>query len=132
MMTQNEANDLIMEIGSMIVNDDRYFAEDWRSLALVGNFSHGQRAMNGYQYFVDGSFVAKIPKSFSDIINQLKSLRETMKNEKGEEWHQCLIHITKPEMKINIQFEYDMPDRWSVKNISLDMTDYAESLKPSL
>jgi hypothetical protein len=35
-------------------------------------------------------------------------------------------------MKINIQFEYDDPNRWSLKNVSLDMSKYAESLKPPM
>jgi hypothetical protein len=129
-LSQNGANDMILEIGSMILNDVNYADHDWNALALVGNFSYGQRRINGYQYFRDSSFVAEIPKC--DVTYQLKQLREAMKSESGKEWHQCLIHITKPEMKINIQFEYDDPERWSLKKVSLDMSDYAQSLKPSM
>ena len=131
-MNQSEANDMIMEVGSMILNDVNYVGHDWQALALVGDLSHGQRSMNGYQYFADGNFEAMTPKKASDVTYQLKQLREVMKTKKDGEWHQCLIHITKPEMKINIQFEYDDPKRWSLKNISLDMSDYAQSLKPPM
>ncbi|MEJ2612733.1 MAG: hypothetical protein P8179_22410 [Candidatus Thiodiazotropha sp.] len=130
-MSQSKANDMIMEIGSMILSDTNYADHDWQALALVGNLSHGQRRINGYQYFRDGSFVAEIPEC--DVTYQLKQLREAIKSENGKEWHQCLIHIIKPEMKINIQFDYDDPKRWSPKDIkSLDMSDYAELIKPSM
>ena len=125
------ADDLIMEIGSLVVNDRRY-DERWKGLALVGNFSNGQERMNGYQYFANGDFEPGIPKRAGDIIDKLLELRQEMKKEKDEEWHQCLIQITRPDFKINIQFEYDDPARWSVKNVSLDMSEYAELLKPAM
>ena len=117
-----------METGSLILKSDDYLDNRWESIAIVGNFSHGQQRMNGYVYFEDGDFEARIP-SF-DALRRIRTLREEMTKEKGEYWHQCLIHITRPEMKINIQFEYDDPDRWSLKKVSLDVKDYAESLKP--
>jgi hypothetical protein len=36
-------------------------------------------------------------------------------------------------MKVNIQFDYDDPKRWSPKDIkSLDMSGYAERIKPPM
>jgi hypothetical protein len=38
-MSHSEANDMIMEIGSMILNDNNYADHDWQALALIGNLS---------------------------------------------------------------------------------------------
>jgi hypothetical protein len=131
-MNQSEANEMIMNIGAMIINDVCYLDGDWNALALVGDLSDGQRGVCGYQYFPDGTFAAKIPKKFSDVLYKLSQLREATHTEEGVGWHQCLIHITKPGMNINIQFEYDDPNRWSLGSVSLDMSEYAESLKPPM
>ena len=130
-LSTSTADDLILEIGSLVVNDRRY-DDRWKGLALVGNFSDGQERMNGYQYFADGEFEAGVPKGAGDIIDKLLELRREMKKDKNEEWQQCLIHITKPDYKINIQFEYDDPNRWVLKKISMDMSEYAELIKPPM
>jgi hypothetical protein len=76
---------MIMEIGTMIINDVYYADHDWHALSLVGNLSDGQREITGYQYFSDGTYKAQIPKKFSDITYQLKLLRDATKSNNGEE-----------------------------------------------
>jgi hypothetical protein len=129
-MKSKKCNELILEIGSLIVNSKAYVRYQWQGIAVVGNFSHGQERMNGYVYLDDGDFEAETPGF--DTMDKVLELREEMKKETNQEWHQCLIHVTKPDFKINIQFEYNDPDRWSLKKVSRDMSDYAESLKPPM
>ncbi|WP_020410827.1 hypothetical protein [Hahella ganghwensis] len=127
-MDKSVSNELIMEIGSIILRSEEYADDKWVGISVVGNFSHGQQRMNGYAYFEDGDYEARVPDV--DALRKLRQLREEMKKEKGQEWHQCLVHVTRPDFKINIKFEYDDPDRWKLKNISRDMKEYADSLKP--
>lgn len=129
-MKSKKSDELVFEIGSLIVNSEEYANSNWQGIAIVGDFSYGQVAMEGYVYFYDGDFKTELPGS--DILRKLRELREEMKKEINKAWHQCLIHITKPDFKINIQFEYDDPKRWSLKKISLDVSDHAESLKPPM
>ncbi|MBT2968697.1 MAG: hypothetical protein KME56_04695 [Candidatus Thiodiazotropha sp. (ex Ctena orbiculata)] len=133
-MSINRCDSLILEIGSLIIDNARYTEDKWIGLALMGNFSFGQERMSGYVYYEDGDFEARTPKGF-DVLDKVGELREAMKIERnpdGKAWHQCLIHITKPGMKINVMFEYDDPERWTSKRISRDMSDYAALLKPPI
>ena len=129
-MKSKKCDELIFEIGSMIVNNPKFAKYEWQGIAAVGNFSHGQQRMNGYVYVDDGDFEAGSPGF--EALRKIRDLREEMEKETNKVWHQCLIHVTKPDFKINIQFEYDDPKRWSLKKISRDMSDYAESLKPPM
>ncbi len=128
-MDNSTCNDLIMEIGSLILQSDEYSNDHWEGISVVGDFSNGQQAMHGYVYFEDGDFEARTP-SF-DALRKIRELRREMKKEKDKEWHQCLIHITRPDYKINIKFEYENPHRWSVKGFSGGLNEFAEILKPS-
>lgn len=127
-MNSELCNALVHEIGSMIVSSDEYREDDWLGIAVVIDFSFGQQSQHGYAYLNNGDFQARSPGF--DVLRKIRDLREQMKKEKSIEWHQCLIHITRPDYKINFQFEYHDPERWSIKKISRDMSEYAESLKP--
>ncbi len=129
-MDGSKCNQLIMEIGSLILISDDFSDRSWSGIAVVANCAEGCQEMTGYSYAPDRSPKPAVPEV--SVLRKLKLLREEMGKEKGQYWHQCLIHITKPDMKINIQFEYDDPDRWSLKKVSLDMKDYADSLKPPM
>lgn len=114
----------------MIVKDEEYAAGQWVGIAVLGNFSHGQQRMTGYQYLADGKFAPAVPYNL-DVLESLWVLRKEMTKDDETTWHQCLIHITKPDLDIDIQFEYDDPDRWTLKTKSLDMSAYAELLRPA-
>ncbi len=87
--------------------------------------------MTGYVYKGD-EWEARGPGGFRKLVKKLRELQTLAPTPDGKTWQQCLIHITKPDYKINIQFEYDDPRRWSLKKVSLDMAaDYANSLRSS-
>lgn len=124
-MKSKKCDELILEIGSLILNCEDYTNYQWRGISVVVS---SDKCMTGYVYLDDGAFEAETPEF--DAMRKVLELREQMKKEGGRAWHQCLIHITKPDFKINIKFEYDDPKRWSLTKVSRDMSDYAESLKP--
>ena len=127
---------LIHEVGNLIVSDEQYVnpepdrkLRNWDALALVATVMPGDEGITGYVYEGE-KWEARIPKEDDELFDKLLELQELTKSPEGETWKQCLIHITKPDYKINIQFEYDDPRRWSLKKVSLDMADYANSLRP--
>ncbi|ABC29145.1 conserved hypothetical protein [Hahella chejuensis KCTC 2396] len=120
---------MIQEIGSLIINHNNYAKDQWRAIALVGDFSDGMEAMHGYAYFEDGEFASRI--AGFDCLDKIQELREEMIKCGDKGWSQCLIHIVRPDLQITIRFEYENPKRWSPGKVALDMRDFAELLKPS-
>ena len=152
-------NQLIHEVGNLIISDERYVnpepdrkLRNWDALSLVVNVASQDKGATGYVYEGE-KCEARVPREARLLIKKLQELQELTKSPEGKTWKQCLIHITrqdhkflkrywhkladsflahitKPGYKINIQFEYDDPRRWSLKKVSLNMADYANSLRP--
>lgn len=132
-MGTSKASELVHVIGNKIVSDPAYLDQPWDGVSLVGTFSEGQRRMTGFRFFADGAFKASLPKDKDlGIMNGLRDLHREMSAETGAAWHQCLIQIWKPGPKIHIDFEYDDPERWKLKPVSLDVSDYANSIRPPM
>jgi hypothetical protein len=132
-MRENVFEQLVVEIGTLIVNDTKYAMDTWGAVALVGDLSRSKTAMKGYVYYPDGKFRARTPSG--ETLQKIHKLLEEMKKVKindNREWYQYLIHITKPDFKINIDFEYEDQDRWSLKKISRSLSEYAEFLRPPM
>ena len=124
---------LINEFGAMILADAEYVEHPWTALSIVVSIGDGQRSANGYRYLPDGTFQASLPKGrMRPFYDKLAQLRETMMAEIGAQWHQCLIQIWQPGPQIKVLFEYDDPTRWSIKEFSMDMSPYANSIKPPI
>ena len=127
--TQPPQEDLIHMVGNHIVADRRYQNRKWDSLSIVANITPGNKGYTGYIYSGE-EFTPEVPENTRNLGKLLIELQTAMTPPGAEPWKQALIHITKPGPKINIQFEYDDPKRWSLRAVSLDMSDYAESLRP--
>ncbi|WP_432248102.1 hypothetical protein ACRAR1_10045 [Streptomyces sanyensis] len=125
----SRSDELVLKIGSEILTDKEYADDRWQGIALVGKVTGGTKSWSGYVYFADGGFEARMPATM-DALRMIGALHGAMKEEGKGAWHQCLIHITRPDLRIRIQFEYDDPKRWSPKKLSRDMSEYADSLKP--
>ncbi|WP_149183129.1 hypothetical protein [Streptomyces sp. TRM49041] len=125
----SRSDELVLKLGAEILTDKKYADDRWQGIALVGQVTGGTESMNGYVYFADGDFEARTPATM-DVLCTIGMLHGEMKKEGKGAWHQCLIHITRPDLRIRIRFEYDDPKRWSPKKLSRDMSEYADSLKP--
>ena len=124
------ADDLVHQIGTTILNNARIKSEPWDALSFASTITTGGRQMNGYRYEGD-DWEATLPKGDIELImDMLSDLQDAMAAATGKRWKQALIHITRPGPEIDVQFEYDDPTRWSLKKVSLDLADYAESLRP--
>jgi len=123
------AAELIQAIGGLVLQNDEYRSDPWDGLSIVVTLVPGRQNVTGYIYDGD-SWTSRTPRGDDSFLDKCIELQEAMRSPKGEVWKQALIHITKPGPEINIKFEYDDPKRWSLKKVSLDMSDYAESLRP--
>ena len=60
-MKSKKCDDLILEIGSLIVNSKKYEKYQWQGIAVVGDFSNGQKSISGYVYYDDDDFEGRSP-----------------------------------------------------------------------
>ena len=127
-------NQRIQQIGQMILTSKKIETLDaWDGLSFVITLREGGGGgIHGFYYLKDGSFGAKTPGQVGKIITAFHALQEAMHKESGDRWHQALVHLTRPGPKIDIKFEYDNPVRWKPTVSGLDMTDYANSIKPPI
>ena len=125
-MEASETSDrLVQEIGALIVTNDRY-QDDWQSLAIVGSFRDGERSQYGYVYTADGEWEGRT--SGIPTLKLMKRLNDEMADATGKRWLRCLVQIKRADMSMNVQFEYDDPDRWSVSPATVEQD--ALALKP--
>ena len=129
-MTDKITADLTHEIGGIIVADEEFANDRWQGIALVATMHDHSEEVSGYQYYADGSWEAAAPINFEDIVDKLLELREHMEKTGQGKFLQCLIHITKPNYALRIQYEYDKQKRWWPEKISMDMSQFAELLRP--
>ena len=123
-------DEVVQQLGQTIVTDPEYGKFDWQGVALMVTRKPTERRMTGYLYLADGTFSATRPGNNRKIKDLAGLLQQVMEDETGARWLKCLIHVWKPGPEIDIQFEYDDPERWKIQKVSLDMSDYAESLRP--
>ena len=63
-------------------------------------------------------------------MRRVRDLRDDMAANGDGSFVQCLIHLTRPEYRLRLQFEFDDPKRWAPRKIGLDMSEFAEMLRP--
>ena len=130
MMADAKSADLTIEIGEMIVENFEYRDDSWLGISLVATFFKGSEECSGYQYFDDGSFEAGGVSNFGEFLDKLLELRDHMDQNGEGAFVQCLIHITKPDYALRIQYEHENPERWWPSGPSADMSAFAELLRP--
>ncbi len=118
-MNQEHKDDLINEIGEMIVNNPPTEGADWNKLALVVRFGDGSKGIYGFYYDELGEGE---PATINDfvVVEKAAELREVMHEPGSAMWHCCLIQIVHASKRIVFTFEYDNPERWHVSPKTLE------------
>jgi hypothetical protein len=129
-MNKGKQAQLITEIREMIIQDITYQTNPWYSLAVAVTLTHETEEMSGYLYQEDGTFEAGSPYEFGNVLDKLLELKSEMETNGDGSFLQCLIHVTKPDYKIRLQFEYENSKKWGSKSFSMDMSDFANLLRP--
>lgn len=111
---------VITDVGHIIVSDSAYANPDWALAAIVYNFVDGRKNAYGYVWNHDGNWKAELPDNGMDHIRQMLALQKAMEQRTGIKWQKALLHIDRAEQDINIIFEYDDPQRWTVGPKDMD------------
>lgn len=128
-MAMTDTDALIKQLGRDIVLDPRYRSRHWIGITLIGDLAFGRQGMFGYLYGPDGSCHAELPDDPDErILDAILYLQAAMIEQRGAQWHQCLIQISRAAQSISIQFEYDDPIRWSASPQNLEQL--VEALRP--
>lgn len=121
-------DDLIHQLGSLLVGDEEVAAENWQHLALVGIVDTEQSRMNGFCYDAAGDYEPAAPRNF-ETLAVLRKLRDEMAKADGKApWKTCLVRIARAGGKIGVDFEYDDPNRWIISKSNLRQR--ADELRP--
>jgi hypothetical protein len=128
MNPQDTENVLIHEIGSLIISDSAYAEPFWITAAIVYNFVDGRKNSYGYVFYHDGSWKAELPDDSFDDQKKMVELQSIMERRTGKKWHRALVHITRKTGAMNITFEYDDLERWSINPSNLE--DSVKVLRP--
>lgn len=108
-------NTITIEVARLILSDPRYATDNWSEISIVYNFLNGRENLYGYVYFPDGRWEARLPDDSKwESLDKMLELQAAMERETGKKWIKALVHITRADQGLNIQFEYDDPKKWVI------------------
>lgn len=109
-MTKDE---LIVEIGRLIVADRKVSAQPWDAYALIAYYDGGVSRLNGFRYRGDGPGEPATPEAF-ELEDRMDELRGATHVEGKEPWRVCVFRLDRSSGKATADFVYDDPERWHV------------------
>jgi hypothetical protein len=124
-MTRDE---LIVEIGRLIVADGKATAQPWDRYALIAYYDGSVSKLNGFGYSGDGRGKPATPETF-ELEDRLDELRDATRIEGREPWRVCVLRLNRGTGKATVDFEYDDPERWHVTPRTA--ADIAERARPA-
>ncbi len=123
-----DKDELVQEIGTMLMQDPDIGSVAWRHLAIVAQMMPGSTKVNGFAYREVGRPVPTSPGNF-DVLKKFRELREAMIEPGKESWKACLVRLDKLSGEISIDFEYDHPEKWLISPATVKTM--AETLRPT-
>lgn len=122
-----DKDDLVSEIGNMLLEDAQIAAQAWRYLVMVAQITPASTEVEGFAYPESGDFVPTSPHNFQ-ILKKFEELRTAMHDPSKEPWKACLVTIDRISSDMTIKFEYDHPDKWLITPDTIERI--AEALRP--
>lgn len=114
----DRATELVHEIGSLIVRNDRYASRDWDGIAVTVIIEPGATQISGYSY-VDGKDPEAGSPGLGVLADRFEELCAAMQNPDGSKWKTALVRIRRDTGKITIDYDYENPLRWKVTPLNL-------------
>lgn len=112
-------DEVIRQLCGLLVGDAEVAADGWQHLALVGVVDAEQSRMTGFCYDAAGEYEPAAPRNF-ETLAVLRRLRDEMaRTDGGAPWKTCLVRVGRADGMIDIDFEYDDPDRWAINRSTL-------------
>jgi hypothetical protein len=115
---EETANELVDEIGQIMLGDEALDNDDWEALSQVIQLD-GIHDTNGFIYHLEGNVSPSSPDK-TEILAAAKELQKVMTVD-GVTWKAVLVQITLPEFEVKVAFEYDTATKWPIQ---------AEALRP--
>lgn len=125
-MKHERADELLAELGSIIIGSKRLANEDWSSLAVVV-ICDGGWSVSGLHYNEDDEEPTPFlpDEEFDDLIPDFYDAT-LVADLPG--WLSCLFQIKRADMQIRILFEYEDATRWKI--IPSNRKALAAALRP--
>lgn len=121
-------DELIHQLGALLVADPEVATGAWQHLALVGVVDAEQARMNGFCYDAAGDDEPAAPRNF-ETLAVMRKLRDAMAQADGKApWKSCLVRIARSSGKISVDFEYADAFRWAINKANLRQR--ADEFKP--
>ena len=123
--TKNEfarADELVLNIGNAILEDENIKSREWESLALVVELD-GRRNMFGYVFDRDGGAEAEVPEE-SNVLELAVQLRDEMAKD-NEPWKSMLFQVSGDELRLSFDHH---GDEWAMNADNIE--EVIEKLRP--
>lgn len=124
-MNQQRADELIQEIGAAIIEDPAATEMEWESLVVVAHLDGGF-SLFGYAYREGGH--EPFSPDGDELFELFPELQDAMAEGEAHVWKACRYAITKPDMDVDIDFEFDDAGRWRVTPDNIETMP--EQLRP--
>jgi len=124
----SKKDDLLHEIGSLVIRDKEIMSRPWEHLVLVAQVSNNSTQVNGFAYQSGGKAVPTGPDNF-EIVDKFEELRTAMGADDIELWNACLFRLDRDSHKLSIDFEYEQPEKWLITPSTVK--EMAEKLRPA-
>jgi hypothetical protein len=122
-----DKDDLVQEIGTLLLNDPEISSGQWSHLVIVAQVQDLSTKVNGFAYREDGKAVPTAPRN-SIVPKKFRELSEAMREAGKDPWKACLVRIDRSSENISIDFEYDHPEKWLI--VPSTVKQMAEALRP--
>jgi hypothetical protein len=122
-----DKDDLVQEIGILLLNDPKILTRHWKHLAIVAQLEDLSTSVSGFAYQEDGKAVPTSPGN-SAVPPKFVELSAAMRDAGKSSWRACLVRIDRSSGDISIDFEYDHPEKWLI--VPSTVKQMAESLRP--
>jgi hypothetical protein len=109
---EEAANELVDEIGQIMLGDDALDNDDWESISQVIQLD-GIHDTNGFIYHLEGNVSPSSPDK-SEMLTTAKELQKVMTVD-GVTWKAVLVQITLPEFEVKVAFEYESATKWPIQ-----------------
>ncbi|MCL6272218.1 hypothetical protein M3P05_20050 [Sansalvadorimonas sp. 2012CJ34-2] len=121
---------VIMEIGSMILRCEDVIEHNWDSLSFVFDLSDGHIANSGFIYIGNEVVPATAEIDSHPLLldDQIIAFRKLVADQCGQNFKQLLVQMENNSKRIKIDFEFDDSSRWSITPSRLK--EMREKLRP--
>ncbi|WP_448565363.1 hypothetical protein [Thalassotalea ganghwensis] len=120
----------ILELGELTLRCKKVIENNWEALTFVFDVADGHLANSGFLYHEDNirTATARIKEEPMLLSDKIKDLRKMIYEQTGHKFKQLLIQMEKSTGRIKIDFEFDNPNRWTIKPAKIK--EMREQLRP--